>query len=390
MAIYINGVDIESLCLTTAVWDKMSMTTVQGTALGGAYFGSSFDGRYIYYVPRNSDSFVIFDTMGTSFTTAADWQTMSMTTVQGTALNSAYQGASYDGRYIYYVPYDSDTFLRFDTMGTSFTTTADWQKIATSTAQGGANPTNAYIKASFDGRYIYYVPYVATTFLRFDTMGTSFTTTADWQKMSMSTAQGGAVLLYAYSGASFDGRYIYYASYASDTFLRFDTKGTSFTTTADWHTMAMSTAQGAAALDSAYTGASFDGRYIYYVPFWSDTFLRFDTMGTSFTTTADWQKMSMSTAQGGATLDNAYNGASFDGRYIYYVSQNSDTFVRFDTMGTSFTTTADWQKISMTTVQGTALDNAYQGASFDGRYIYYNPYVSGTFLRVQANKLQWS
>jgi predicted outer membrane protein len=368
-------------------WNRMSMSTAQGaTVLDAAYTGASFDGRYIYYVPYNSDTFVRFDTQGTSFTTAADWQKISMSTAQGAAaLDEAYRGASFDGRYIYYVPYSSDTFIRFDTQGTSFTTAADWQQMSMSTAQGAAALDVVYQGASFDGRYIYYVPRNSDTFVRFDTQGTSFTTAADWQKMSMSTAQGAAELDNAYIGASFDGRYIYYVPYSSDTFIRFDTQGTSFTTAADWQQMSMSTAQGAAALDNAYFGASFDGRYIYYVPYNSDTFVRFDTQGTSFTTAADWQKMSMSTAQGAAALDSAYFGASFDGRYIYYVPLNSDTFVRFDTQGTSFTTAADWQKMSMSTAQGaTVLDAAYTGASFDGRYIYYVPFYSDTFVRVQA------
>ncbi len=371
----------------TTNWNQMSMSTAQGAAaLDIAYFGSSFDGRYIYYAPRSSDTFVRFDTQGTSFTTTADWQLMSMSTAQGAAaLNAAYFGSSFDGRYVYYVPYASDTFVRFDTQGTSFTTAADWTQMSMSTAQGAAELDNAYAGASFDGRYVYFVSVNSDTFVRFDTQGTSFTTTADWQLMSMSTAQGAAALDDAYYGASYDGRYVYYIPYNSDTFVRFDTQGTSFTTSADWQLMSMSTAQGAAALNGAYFGSSFDGRYVYYVPANSDTFVRFDTQGTSFTTTADWQLMSMSTAQGAAALNDAYYGASYDGRYIYYVPRSSDTFVRFDTQGTSFTTSADWQLMSMSTAQGAAaLDGAYYGASFDGKYIYYVPANSDTFVRVQA------
>ena len=36
----------------------------------------------------------------------------------------------------------------------------------------------------------------------------------------------------------------------------------------NWNQMNMSTAQGGAALDSAFWGCSFDGRYIYYVPYY--------------------------------------------------------------------------------------------------------------------------
>ncbi|MCK5014157.1 MAG: hypothetical protein KAS66_10095, partial [Candidatus Omnitrophica bacterium] len=155
----------------------------------------------------------------------------------------------------------------------------------------------------------------------------NITKVQNWSRMNMSTAQGGAEVDDAYDGISFDGRYVYYIPRDSDTFVRFDTQGV-FTTAGDWDRMNMSTAQGGAELDDGYIGACFDGRYIYYVPHDSDTFLRFDTQGV-FTTAGDWSHMNVSTAQGGALLDSVYAGASFDGRYVYYVPRNSDTFVRF-------------------------------------------------------------
>ncbi|GAH63035.1 unnamed protein product, partial [marine sediment metagenome] len=48
----------------------------------------------------------------------------------------------------------------------------------------------------------------------------------------------------------------------------------------------------------------------------------------TFTTPTDWQQMNMSTAQGAAELDDAYIGATFDGRYVYFVPYSSDTFLR--------------------------------------------------------------
>ena len=365
-------------------WSHMNMSTAQGGALlGNAYTGASFDGRYMYYIPRDSNTFVRFDTQGT-FITDSDWSQMNMSTAQGGAvLNNAYRGASFDGRYIYFVPYDSDTFVRFDTQGV-FTTAGDWDQMNMSTAQGGGLLNSAYVGASFDGRYVYYVPWDSDTFVRFDTQGT-FTTAGDWDQMNMSTAQGGAELNGAYRSASFDGRYIYFVPLTSDTFVRFDTQGV-FTTAGDWDQMNMSTAQGGTEVEYAYMSSCFDGRYVYYTPHASDTFLRFDTQGV-FTTTGDWDQMNMSTAQGGVELDNAYVGASFDGRYVYYAPRYSDTFLRFDTQG-DFTTAGDWDQMNMSTAQGGAeLDDAYRDASFDGRYIYFGPNDSNTFLRFEA---MWS
>ena len=365
----------------TQNWSHMAMSTAQGGArLDVAYRGASFDGRYVYFVPRNSDTFVRFDTQGV-FTTAGDWSQMNMSTAQGGAeLDIAYRDESFDGRYVYYVPHDSDTFLRFDTQGV-FTTAGDWDRMNMSTAQGGSELDTAYVGASFDGRYVYYVPVNSDTFVRFDTQGV-FTTAGDWSQMNMSTAQGGSELDDAYVGACFDGRYVYYVAHSSDTFLRFDTQGV-FTTAGDWDRMNMSTAQGGSELDDAYASASFDGRYIYFVPLNSDTFLRFDTQGV-FTTAGDWDRMNTSTAQGGAEVNLAYVGASFDGRYVYYVPVNSVTFVRFDTLGV-FTTAGDWDRMNTSTAQGGAeLPEAYSCASFDGRYVYFVPRDSNSFVRFEA------
>ena len=139
----------------------------------------------------------------------------------------------------------------------------------------------------------------------------------NWETMSMSTAQGATSLDVAYAASSvFDGRYMYFGTQSSATFLRFDTQG-QFAVAGDWTTMSESTVLGAAR-SNAFNGIIFDGRYVYYVPDFSDTFLRFDTKGTSFVTTSDWTTMSMSTAQGATFLDNAYVGAIFDGRYVYF------------------------------------------------------------------------
>ncbi len=373
---------------STYNWERMSMSTAQGSnPINQGYYEAAFDGRYIYYGVLMSVTMLRFDTKGSSFATVADWQRMSLSTALGAAVPAySFVGTIFDGRYVYHVPFASDTFLRFDTQGTSFTTTADWQRMSMSTAQGAAALDSAYTGAAVDSRYVYFCPRNSYSFIRFDTQGTSFTTAADWQRCSETTALGGTVTG-GTSGAIFDGRYVYYAPLSAATFVRFDTLGTSFTTAADWQKMSMSTAQGAAALVNAYDGVAFDGRYVYYVPYNSDTFLRFDTQGTSFTTAADWQKMSMSTAQGAAALNVAYQGAKFDGRYIHYSASSSDTFLRFDTKGTSFTTPADWQKMNISTAQGSALVNeAFMGTPpYDGRYVYHTPSYGLYFIRHYSN-----
>jgi hypothetical protein len=260
---------------------------------------------------------------------------------------------------------------------------ANWERMSMSTALGAVVLDNAYVGATFDdGRYIYYAPYSADTFLRFDSQG-QFTTAGNWEQMSMSTAIG-AMVNASFMHNIFDGRYIYFSPCNSDTFVRFDTKGTSFTTVADWQKMNMSTAQGGAEEDNDYMGVEFDGRYVYYAPAWSDTLIRFDTQGTSFTTIGDWEKLYLSDVIE-TIVNNAFRGSTFDGRYIYYIPFGAATFVRFDTQGTSFITINDWQTMSQSIAQsGNALTTAYWGVVYDNKYVYFVPWNSDTFLRVLA------
>ncbi len=367
-------------------WERMNMSTAQGGDLADLGYATSniFDGRYIYFLPYSADTILRFDTTS-QFTVAGSWEQMSLSTAIGSMVDAATLGGVFDGRYVYLTAYWADTFARFDTRGTSFTTAADWETMDMSTAQGAAVLDGGYFEAGFDGRYVYFMPFNSDTFLRFDTQGTSFATVGDWQRMNMSTAQGANTINAAYKGSpTFDGQYIYFTPYNSNTFLSFDTQGTSFTTAGDWSQMSLSTALGAADLDNPLGPTIFDGRYMYFGPYDSDTFVRYDTKGVSFTTAASWEQMSMSTALG-ANVNAAFGGTSFDGRYVYYSVGTADTFIRFDTQGTSFTTTSDWQKMSVSTALGTAtVANAFAGCSYDGKYIYFTAFSSDTFLRVLA------
>jgi len=176
---------------------------------------------------------------------------------------------------------------------------------------------------------------------------------------------------------------VYYVARDSDTFIRFDTTA-SFTAIASWSQIAMSSAQGAAALDTAYAGISFDGRYLYYCTLNSDTFIRYDST-RSFTGITSWQQIAMSSAQGGAAVDVGYQGVTFDGRYMYYAGSSSNTQIRFDTT-LAFTAIASWQQVALSSSLGAASPgNVFQGLAFDGHHIYYVPRGTSTMIRFFAN-----
>jgi len=76
-----------------------------------------------------------------------------------------------------------------------------------------------------------------------------------------------------------------------------------------------------------------------------------------------------------------YRGAGFDGRYLYFVPNNNGVYhgrvARYDTTQ-DFNTASSWG----TFVMETQLDPAckgYQGAGFDGRYLYFVPYNNGIY-----------
>ena len=134
-----------------------------------------------------------------------------------------------------------------------------------------------------------------------------------------------------------------------------------------------------------FIGAVFDGRYVYFVPF-DNTFstngivLRFDTTG-NFITSASWSAYDAGSTSGLKTT--SFIGGVFDGRYVYFVPNNSGTplnsaVLRFDTTG-NFTTSGSWSAYDVANTSG--LDTkGFAGAVFDGRHIYFVPHFDSPSL----------
>src|SRR6185503_18409156 len=69
-------------------------------------------------------------------------------------------------------------------------------------------------------------------------------------------------------------------------------------------------------------------------------------------------------------------GAVFDGRYLYYCSYACDLIVCFDTSG-EFTDPASWQSYRGDHTKGLRT-NGFDGGFFDGRFVYFVPFVFGS------------
>jgi hypothetical protein len=251
-----------------------------------------------------------------------------------------------------------------------------------------------YFGGAFDGRYIYFAPYavgseVSGKAMRYDTQA-SFTAASSWSWFDLTTVTAEAK---GFLGAVFDGRYVYFLPSSSEVdpatgkyarsgrVMRYDSKA-EFAVATSWSSFDVSTLTPSAA---GFAGATFDGRYIYMAPRGEWTLgvvtVRFDTKG-AFTDPGSWQSLDLTkTNIGGGDFYNMYfYGASFDGRYVYYVPGDGTLLVRYDSRA-DFTAPSSWESVGMWAI---GASSGFRGAAFDGQYLYLVPRDYGPIVRFDA------
>jgi CSLREA domain-containing protein len=358
--------------------------------------GGVFDGRYVYFAPL-SGNVLRYDTMQ-EFADPSSWAEHDVTAPPTSAVG-AYEGAIFDGRYVYFVPWGGPgghgEVLRYDTWDPFH----DFLSWSTFDVVSGIEARGGYVGGVFDGRYVYYAPHQDGSdaggwhgeVLRYDTLG-PFTGAESWltfDAISMLGARGG------YTGAAFDGQYVYFAPYADDNsvhgaVLRYDTNG-AFELPDAWEVYDPGD-HGVGDDPDGYWGAAFDGVHVYFVPFLRSggahgEVLRY-AAGSSFTDTLSWTTFDYS-ASGECASDPectdpvGYMGAAFDGRYLYCApfcngtEEQHGEVLRHDTAG-AFDGAPSWVTYDPGN-NGIGYDpDGYDGAVFDGRYIYFVPYHNGT------------
>ena len=230
---------------------------------------------------------------------------------------------------------------------------------------------------------LYLAPYgngnSSGTVARYDSQA-SFSVASSWGTFDTTAVNANAA---GFSGAAFDGRYVYLVPNADTAghdgiVARYDTQAP-FANKGSWATFNTSTV---AAKAKGFVGAVFDGRYIYFVPdnngAVDGVVARYDTQAT-FTTVASWTTFDTTTVNANA---KGFVGAVFDSRYVYFVSYNNGAadglVMRYDTQAT-FTTVGSWTTFDVTTVNAGA--TGFETAAFDGRYIYLVPLSTGIVAR---------
>ena len=291
-------------------------------------------------------------------------------------------GAVFDGQYVYGCPSRSENertavhgvVLRYNTLK-DFRDPAAYEAYDAGHTDGLL--TRGFYGGAFDGRYVYFNPRDDGTthhsrFLRYDTHQ-NFKSSAAWEAYD-------AGLAHSFQGLAFDGRYLYCCpgytkaadmpfgdGQASGKIMRFDTRA-NFKEATSYQTF---DAQTLGSDVVCFDGAVFDGRYIYFIPLDRGIALQYDTRG-DFGHAASWR-----TYDAGRSLGMGANvGAIFDGRHIYFASYSNSTMVRYDTRS-DFTAAAAWDAYDATCTDG--LDTGgFDGAFFDGRYVYYIPWATFT------------
>jgi hypothetical protein len=128
-------------------------------------------------------------------------------------------------------------------------------------------------------------------------------------------------------------------------------------------------------------GAVFDGRYIYYSPWWrgganpeSGKVLRYDTHG-DYLSPDNWMTYDATNTSGYNDI-RGLEGAVFDGRYVYFVPLKYDQtytskVLRYDTQ-TAFSDPDSWKAYEMPFPEHPDA-KGFTGAVFDGKYVYFVP-----------------
>ena len=243
--------------------------------------------------------------------------------------------------------------------------------------------TKGFFGSVCDGRYVYFVPQFNgderhAQALRYDGHG-DFEDPKSWSAYDAGNTSG--LISKGYYGAVHAGDYIYYVPRRDDVgyhtrLLRYDRRR-DFRDAGAW-----------VAYDTGYDiscqSGAYDGRFIYLSPGYegdpsrnSGKVVRYDTEG-EFT---DPSSYAMYDAGETAGLGSrCYDGACFDGRYVYFAplaaGENEGIALRLDTEG-DFSSPASWSAMDG---KGVGLGTCV-GAVYDGRFIYYVPYARSMAVR---------
>jgi hypothetical protein len=357
----------------TSCWATFDLDRLGSKVTG--FEGAAFDGRFLYLAPAKGGTVFRYDT-SLSFGAGTAWASFDV----GAAIHDslAFAGVVFDGRYLVFVPAGSARFVRYDTKADFGDKTA-WSDFDP-TVGAGLSHSSGYAGGTFDGHALYFVPNESTYAQMFDTTRI-FTDPTAWSAHHIVDSDAGP----GFFGGAFDGRYVYMApgTLAPDGFgilLRYDTHG-DFTLNSSFATFDMTSVNPNAA---GFTDAAFDGRYVYFAPSGRSgkaIVTRFDSTRTLNDGEA-WTSFDMSPL---SPALGEFFGVAFDGRYLYFPPWGKAStganglLVRYDRL-VPFGEGSSWSTFDTSQVHA----GAFQGSAFDGNFVYFAPQSGSIVARFDA------
>jgi hypothetical protein len=180
-----------------------------------SFVGATFDGRFLYLAPSLGTVIVRFDT--TQYLTDPEsWEAYDSATlgISFRVSTGAYQGSIFDGRYVYFVPGGTLPVVRYNTE-IDFADQAAWSAFDTGSLELG---TDDFRCGAYDGRYLYLAPSGTSLAVQYDT-SKSFSMRHSWSIFDTTTVNASAA---GFGGSAFDGRYVYFIPGDTSFIARFD------------------------------------------------------------------------------------------------------------------------------------------------------------------------
>lgn len=368
-------------------WSSFDVAAVNPAARG--FHGVVRDKQYVYFVPYRAASG--FHGVVTRYDTAADFSAPSAwTTFDVASLNAGargFIGGVFDGRYIYLAPYSNGAvhgnIVRYDTLA-SFTAPAAWTTFDVANVSAAAK---GFFGAVFDGRYVYLIPQrngagCDGVIARYDTRA-SFGAVSSWSMFDIAALDASAV---GFFSGTFDGRYLYLCPFKDGTSVassgriaRYDTER-KFEDSSSWLVFDASQLTTGA---PAFLGATYDGRGVY---FGGPSTARFDS-SRAFDNPGSWGIVNTAAVSVGSS-SGRFVGTSFDTKYLYLVPfvalpEEKPIVIRHRVAVNNLTQPEDWSSFDISRVAPVGA-NAFWGAAFDGRHVYFAPVSDGVVTRFEA------
>ena len=344
------------------------------------------DGRYIYLNPNNRDSngyAVRYDTTA-SFTASGSYESVSLEGVNADYLD--FQSSCFDGRYVYYINYYGvsahvGNIGRYDTRAAFSSGNFSWIDLSGESTYYTGNNTSVVTEDS-----LYIVSYYNNSayrgrFLKYDF--TDSFTAGNFSAFDLTTISADYA---GYTGACYDGRYIYISPWTNNTnkhgnVIRYDTTA-SHTSSSSYEVLNLASLNAAYA---GYGGTIFDGRYVWFIP--KQNASNIHGYVAIYDTTKEFNTNSIEVIDLGLVDSTyiGYYGGCFDGENIYLTPWINDSGKHGNLIKIN-SKTRDVQQVDLGTIN--AAYKGYVGCTVVGDYLYLIPYENtsakhGNFIRVR-------